>query len=125
MPQRAFEAVSHGREPDVWMRPDVDAAARREARRPDVIEEDERADGAPSARRQQPAHAEAAEVAGPSLDDALDGAHRPVAVSSPSTDLPCSNTTSTGMFRAASRSRSARSIAPIFPCSALRRATAS
>jgi hypothetical protein len=42
--ERAFEEIGHGREPDVRMRPHVHAAARRELRRPHVIEEDERPD---------------------------------------------------------------------------------
>ena len=49
---RALEQIGHGREPDMGMRPHVDALARREIRRAEIVEEHERADGAASGLRQ-------------------------------------------------------------------------
>src|SRR5262249_48070041 len=60
----ALEEVRHRREVDVRMRAHVEAAAGRERRRAEVVEEEEGTDGAPLARRQQAAHREAvAEIA--------------------------------------------------------------
>ena len=44
MQDAAFEQVRDGRKPDMRMRTHVDAASRREIRRPHVIEKDERPD---------------------------------------------------------------------------------
>ena len=63
MDDRAVEQVRHGREPDVRVRADVDALARRERRGPDVIEEDERADRADRCDGSSAAHDEPAQVA--------------------------------------------------------------
>jgi hypothetical protein len=65
--------VGDGCEPDVGVRPYIDSGSRREDRRPDVIEEDKRADGLQAAGWQHAPDAEAAEVARPALDDSNDG----------------------------------------------------
>ena len=62
--QRALEQVRDGREADVRMRPDIDAAPGRQLRGAHVIEEDEWTDGLPRIRRQQSPHFESAEVLG-------------------------------------------------------------
>jgi len=76
----------------------------REARGTDVIEEHERTHGTQVRGRQHATHGEPAEVADPPVDDPMDGARHcalpgSTPVASPSTDLPCSNTTSTGIER--------------------------
>ena len=57
---RALEQVGERRQADVRMRPHVVVGAGRDVDRPEVVEEDERADGAPVGRGQQAAHDEAA-----------------------------------------------------------------
>ena len=69
----ALEEVGDGGEPDVRVRPHVDALAGDELRRPGLVEEDERPDHLPLRRRQRAAHLEAAEVAGARHDQRLDG----------------------------------------------------
>src|SRR5580698_156786 len=49
---RAFEQIGHGRKTDMGMRAHVDPLAGREFRRPEIVEEDERADRAASRLRQ-------------------------------------------------------------------------
>ena len=90
MHERAFEQVRHGREPDVRVRPHVDALPRPEVRRSHVIEEDERTDGLQPHRGQHATHGEIAEVARPRFDDALDQVRHRGAYFRPSTALPCS-----------------------------------
>ena len=68
----APDQVGHRGEPDVRMRPHVDALAEQELRRPHLIEKDERPDHLPARRWQRPAHFEAAEIARPRHDDHLD-----------------------------------------------------
>jgi len=68
----ALEHVGHRREVDVRVRAHVKALPRREARRPEVIEEDERTDRAVLRRGQQPAHDEAAEIPVARRQDGLD-----------------------------------------------------
>ena len=60
MHDRALEEVGERRQADVRMRPDVVVGAGGDVDRPEVVEEDERADGAPVRRGQQAAHHEAA-----------------------------------------------------------------
>ena len=60
MHDRALEQVGERRQADVRMRPDVVVRAGRDVDRPEVVEEDERPDGAPVGRGQQAAHHEAA-----------------------------------------------------------------
>jgi len=57
---RALEQVGQRRQADVGVRPHVVVRAGRNVDRPEVVEEDERADGAPVRGRKQPAHHEAA-----------------------------------------------------------------
>ena len=68
----AGEQIGDGREPDMRMRPHVDALAGAEFRRAHVVEEDERPDHAALRRGQRAADREAAEVAGARDDHALD-----------------------------------------------------
>ena len=68
----APDQVGHRGEPDVRMRPHVDALAEQELRRPHLIEKDERPDHLPARRGQRPAHFEAAEIARPRHDHHLD-----------------------------------------------------
>ena len=72
----AAEEIGDGGEPDMRMRPHVDALAGQELRRPRLVEEDERPDHLPLRRRQRPAHLEAAEVAGARDDQRLDRVDR-------------------------------------------------
>jgi len=73
MKDLAFEQVGDGRESDVRVRQHVASwFARRNLVRPHVIEEDERPDQPPSARRQRTAHREAADVPRARLDDEVD-----------------------------------------------------
>jgi len=61
---RALEQVGEGRQPDVRMRPDVVMGTGSDVDRTEVVEEDERPDGAPIGRGQEaPNHEPAAEVA--------------------------------------------------------------
>ena len=69
----AVEQERDGGEPDMRMRPHVDALAGAEFDRPEVIEEDERADHAAAHMRQCAAHREAAEVDAARHDDEVDG----------------------------------------------------
>ena len=73
MLELAAEQVGDGGEPDVRVRPHVDALAGQELGRPGLVEEDERPDHLPLRRRQRAAHLEAAEVAGARHDQRLDG----------------------------------------------------
>src|SRR6478736_2232355 len=59
----AFEKVGDGGEPDVRMRPHVDASSRRELHRPEMIEKNERSDHLGWKSRQQSLHQKAADVA--------------------------------------------------------------
>ena len=61
-----------GGEPDMRVRPHVDAGAGQELRRPHLVEEHERPDHPPLRRRQRPAHLEPADVAGARDDDRVD-----------------------------------------------------
>ena len=63
MEDAAGEQVRDGREPDVRMGPYVHALAGRQRHRPEVIEEDERADGLAAVGGQHPPDGERAEVA--------------------------------------------------------------
>src|SRR4029077_2026229 len=58
----AVEQVGDGGEPDMRVRPHVDAVAGLEHRRAEMVEKDERADHARAARRQRAMHLEAAEI---------------------------------------------------------------
>src|SRR5580704_8294977 len=58
----AVEQIGDGREPDMRMRPDVDAIAGAEYCRSEMVEEDERPHHARARRRQRAVHLEAAEV---------------------------------------------------------------
>ena len=72
----AVEEIRHRREPDVRMRPHVEPLARREARRPHVVEEDERPDHLLRDRRQHAPDGEAADVARVGAEEVLDrGGH--------------------------------------------------
>ena len=61
--QRAVEEVGDGRQADVRMRAHVDALARRQFRRTELVEKDEGSDHAPLGIGQNAFHAETAEVA--------------------------------------------------------------
>ena len=50
---RAFEQIGDGGQPDMGMRPHIDALAGREIHRPEIVEEHERADAAPRHLRQE------------------------------------------------------------------------
>src|SRR5690606_38811461 len=65
--------IGHRTEPDMGMRPDVDAVSGEEFGRPCLIEEDERPDHLAPRRRQGAHHLEAANVAGTRDDQRLDG----------------------------------------------------
>ena len=65
----ALEQVGHGGEPDVRVRPHIDARAGREVHGPHVVEKNERPHHLVRMRGQQPSHAEAAEVADMRLED--------------------------------------------------------
>ena len=69
----AVEQEGDGGEPDMRMRPHVDALAAAELRRPEMVEEDERADHAPLAVGQRAAHREAAEIDAARNDHQFDG----------------------------------------------------
>ncbi len=58
----AVEQEGDGGEPDMRMRPHVDALAALELGRPEMVEEDERADHAPAAVGQGAAHGESAQI---------------------------------------------------------------
>ncbi len=58
----AVEQIGDGGEPDMRVRPHVDAVAGAEHRRSEMIEEDERPDHARARRRQRAMHLEAAEI---------------------------------------------------------------
>ena len=69
----AVEQVGDGGEPDMRMRPHVEAVAGLEHGRAEMIEEHERADHARLRRRQRAAHREAvAEIGGARHDHGLD-----------------------------------------------------
>ena len=69
----AVEQIGDGGEPDMRMRPHVEAVAGREHRRPEMIEEHERPDHARLRRRQRAPHREAvAEIGGARHDHRLD-----------------------------------------------------
>ena len=72
MLDRAVEQVSHGREVDVRVRADVHALAGREPRRPELVDEDERPDHRPLARRESAVDLEVAEIVGDRSDGLLD-----------------------------------------------------
>src|SRR4029077_10134843 len=69
----AVEHIGHRRKPDMRVRPHIEALARLKFRRPEMIEEDERAEHARRRRRQRAAHREIAEVYRPRHDNARDG----------------------------------------------------
>ena len=69
----AVEQEGDGGEPDMRMRPHVDALAALELGRTEVVEEDERADHAPPAVGQRAAHREAAEIDAAWNNHQLDG----------------------------------------------------
>ena len=78
MADAAFEQVGDGREADVRMRPHLHALAGRQRHRPEMVEEDEGADGLAVAEGQHAAHGEAvAEIARATLDALQDGVHGP------------------------------------------------
>ncbi len=58
----AVEQVGDGGEPDMRVRPHVDAVAGLEHGRPEMVEENERPDHARMPRRQRAMHLEAAEI---------------------------------------------------------------
>src|SRR5262249_43930801 len=58
---------------DMRMRPHVDALARAEMRRPEMVEEDERADHAPPGVRERAADVEMADIDAARHDDEIDG----------------------------------------------------
>ncbi len=72
----AIEQVGDGGEPDVGMRPDVEAVTEQELGGPHLVEEDEGADHLAASRRQRAAHLEAADVACARYDHLLDGIAR-------------------------------------------------
>jgi hypothetical protein len=76
MDQVALEQVRHRRQSDVRMRPHIGPVAGRKRDRPEVVEEDERADHLGRQRRQQPLYREAAEVARVGFEDQHDGSLR-------------------------------------------------
>lgn len=59
---RAFEQIGDGGQVDVRMRPHVDPLARRQMRRPHLVEEQERADHGALTVRQSAMHLEAAQI---------------------------------------------------------------
>src|SRR5262249_6882955 len=69
----AVEQIAHRGEPDVRMRPHVDALARAKLGRPEMVEEDERPDHAPLGRGQRAPHGEIAKVDRARHDRKLDG----------------------------------------------------
>ena len=69
----AVEQERHGGEPDMGMRPHVDALAGAELDRPEMIEEDERADHAALDVGQRAADREAAEIDAARHDHEIDG----------------------------------------------------
>ena len=73
MLDRAFEQIGDRGEVDVRVRPDVHALAGRKPRRAELVDEDERADHRPLARRQGPVDLELAEVVGDRRDDQFQG----------------------------------------------------
>src|SRR5579864_7291820 len=72
----AVEQVGDGGEPDMRVRPHVDAIAGLEHRRPEMVEEDERPDHARLPRRQRAMHLEAAEIDRARHDHLRDGVAR-------------------------------------------------
>src|ERR1700689_3128526 len=72
----AVEQVGDGGEPDMRVRPHVDAVAGLEHRRAEMVEEDEWPDHARLPRRQRAMHLEAAEIDGARHDHLLDGVAR-------------------------------------------------
>ena len=58
----AVEQEGDGGEPDMGMRPHVDALAGAELGRPEMVEEDERPDQAPLGVRERAAHREMADI---------------------------------------------------------------
>src|SRR5580700_7265735 len=72
----AVEQVGDGGKPDMRVRPHVDAVAGLEHRRPEMVEEDKRADHARLPRRQRAMHLEAAEIDRAGHDHLLDGVAR-------------------------------------------------
>ena len=73
----ALEQVSNGREPNMRVRPNLDALARRKFSRSHVIEENEGAHHLAFPGREHPAHRESTQVFRLRLDDELDGGTRP------------------------------------------------
>ena len=73
MPHFALEQIGDRGEPDMRVRPHVDAVTDQEFGRPHLVEENERADHLFLCRRQRAAHFEAAEIAGARHDHVLDG----------------------------------------------------
>ena len=73
MLDRAFEQISDGGEVDVRVGPDVHALARRQARRAELVDEDERPDHRPGLGRERAADLEVAKVMG----DRGDRFHQP------------------------------------------------
>ncbi len=67
----AVKQIRDGREPDMRMRPHVDAGPGAESRRPHLIQEDERTDHAPLRRRQRAADLEIPEIGGARHDHTL------------------------------------------------------
>ena len=75
--QPPLQEIGDGREADMRMGPDVDAAlARKKLHRADLVEKDERTDHLAFRRRQGTAHLEPAKVAGPRGDDGFDRVDR-------------------------------------------------
>src|SRR4051794_37301818 len=76
----AVEQIGDGGEIDVRVRADVHALAGRQPRRPELVDEDERTDHRPLARRERAVDLEVAEIVGDRGDDlcsdAFDGGHQ-------------------------------------------------
>src|SRR6516165_2107122 len=72
----AVEQIGDGGEPDMRVRPHVDAVAGLEHRRAEMIEEDERSDHARASRRQRAMHLKAAEIDRARYDQLRDGVAR-------------------------------------------------
>jgi hypothetical protein len=67
-----LEEIGDGREPDVWMRADLDALTGRKNRGADVIEERERTNHSPLARRQQATSHKSSQISLSRRNDKLD-----------------------------------------------------
>src|SRR5690606_32139285 len=72
----AVEEIRDGREPDMRMRPDVDALTGEKLCRPHLVEKDEGSHHLPPRGRQRSAHLEAAEIARTRDDHVFDGIAR-------------------------------------------------